>query len=101
MKDLAREVDLDLDLARRTLALLRDEGRAYRATSEMYFDANAITACKERIAKFLNGGGEGSAANLKEAMGQGVTRKFAMPLLEAFDADGFTVRTGDVRTLRE
>ena len=37
------------------------------------------------------------AAALKDAMG--TSRKFAMPLLEYFDARGFTVRVGDVRVL--
>jgi selenocysteine-specific elongation factor len=31
----------------------------------------------------------------------GLTRKYAVPLLEWFDATGITLRSGDVRVLRD
>ena len=39
-----------------------------------------------------------SASELKDAMG--LTRKYAMPLLEFMDDRGVTVREGDARRLR-
>jgi selenocysteine-specific elongation factor len=39
-----------------------------------------------------------SAAALRDSLG--VSRKYAIPLLEYFDAQGFTKRVGDVRVLR-
>ena len=38
-----------------------------------------------------------TAAELRDAMG--TTRKYAIPLLEHFDAQGVTRRDGDARTL--
>ena len=97
--ELAAEVGVEVALARRALARLRDEGRVYRVTTEQYCDTAAVEACKRAVADVLQAGGVGTVAGLKDAMG-GISRKYAVPLLEAFDAEGFTAREGDVRTLR-
>lgn len=99
LTELASEAGVDLSLARRALARLRDEGRVYRVSSELFYDGAAVTACKQAIADLLNNGGVGTVGGLKDAMG-GISRKYAVPLLEAFDAEGFTVREGDARVLR-
>ena len=79
---------------------MREEGAAYRVTGELYCDAAAVAACKRAVAEALRAGGDGTVAGLKDAMG-GISRKYAAPLLEAFDAEGFTVRDGTVRRLRQ
>ena len=100
VKELAAQVNLDQQLVRRALARLRDEGRAWKLSTEVYYDTQVVQACKQRIAEHLKAGGDGTMSGLKEVMGQGISRKYAMPLLEAFDAEGFTAREGDVRVLR-
>ena len=100
LSELAAEAGIDISLARRVLARLREEGAVYRATTELFYDGAAVRACKQAIADLLNGGGEGTIAGMKDAMG-GISRKYAVPLLEAFDAEGFTAREGDVRVLRK
>lgn len=99
VKELAQEVNLDQSLVRRALARLRDEGRAWRLTTEMFYDAHTIDECRKNIEEHLSSGGDGTMSGLKEVMG-GISRKYAMPLLEAFDAEGLTERDGDVRILR-
>ena len=99
LTELAAETGIDVALARRVLARLREEGAVYRATTELFYDGPSVAACKQAIADLLNSGGEGTIAGMKDAMG-GISRKYAVPLLEAFDAEGFTVREGDVRVLR-
>ena len=79
------------------MAALVDAGRAYRVSADLFFDAQAISEAKEALAAHLKAGGPGTAAALKEVMG--TSRKFAMPLLERFDAEGFTRRNGDEREL--
>lgn len=100
LAELAAQTGLDVTLTRRALGKLRDEGRAYRVSNELFFDADAVEACRQAIADALRNGAQGTVAGLKDAMG-GISRKYAVPLLEAFDAEGFTVRSGDVRTLRK
>ena len=100
LAELTKETGVEIALARRALARLRDEGRVYRVSSELFYDNASVMACRESIAELLRSGGEGTIAGLKDAMG-GISRKYAVPLLEAFDSEGFTVRDGDVRKLRE
>ena len=100
LSELAAEVGVDVALARRVLVRLRESGEVYRVSTELYYDAETVASCKRAVAEALRSGAEGTVAGLKGAMG-GISRKFAVPLLEAFDAEGFTVREGDTRTLRE
>ncbi len=100
LSELAAEVGIDLALTRRALARLRDEGRAYRVSSELFYDRPSVDACREAVIATLQSGVEGTIAGLKDAMG-GISRKYAVPLLETFDAEGVTVRDGAVRKLRE
>ena len=99
LAELAAEAGIDVQMTRRALTRLREEGRAYRVSGELFLDADAVAECKASIAEALGGGCEGTVAGLKDAMG-GISRKYAVPLLEAFDAEGFTVRDGDRRVLR-
>ena len=94
---LAKRAELSQQMASKALGALVDSGRAYRVSADLFFDAHAIAAAKEAIAEHLRSGGAGTAAALKEVMG--TSRKFAMPLLEKFDAEGFTKRIGDERSL--
>ena len=84
-------------MAGKAASALVDAGRAYRVSSDLLFDAEAIEHAKDAIAAHLQAGKPGTAAALKEVMG--TSRKFAVPLLERFDAEGFTKRAGDERTL--
>ena len=94
---LAKHSGLSTQMASKAMGTLVEAGRAYRISNELFFDAQAVAKAKDRIACHLQAGKPGTAAALKEAMG--TSRKFAMPLLERFDAEGFTKREGDVRAL--
>lgn len=97
LPNLAEKAGLTKQMASKAMGALVDAGRAYRASSELFFDAPAIAGAKDAIAAHLRAGGPGTASALKEVMG--TSRKFAMPLLERFDAEGFTRRSGDERSL--
>ena len=49
------------------------------------------------LVSLLRAQGGATAAELRDAMG--TTRKYAIPLLEHFDAQGVTRRDGDLRVL--
>jgi selenocysteine-specific elongation factor len=97
--ELASLAGVEPAIARKVLARLAGEGAAERVTSELYFSAAAYDEARSRARTVLEANPDGAtAAQLRDALG--VSRKFAIPLLEHFDAQGFTKRAGDLRTLR-
>lgn len=95
---LAEQAGIPLPTARKALAVLEHTGAVCRVSSELYFDAQQVEACKRAIAEHLNAEGDGTAASLRDVVG--ASRKYALPLLEYFDSIGFTTRKGDVRILK-
>ena len=94
---LGSHAGLDPQMTNKAASALVESGRAYRVSGDLLFDAQAVRTAKEAVRAHLESGGAGTVAALKEAMG--TTRKFTVPLLERFDAEGFTVRRGDERSL--
>lgn len=87
---------LNSSAAHRTLGALEKQGRVKRVGQDFYFDAAALAALEDAVRNRL-AAGPASAAELKDAMG--TSRKYAIPLLEYFDAKGVTRREGDLRVL--
>lgn len=98
LKEVSGALGIDLALLRRAAARLQQDGRAYRASSELFYDGASVEAAKNALVKHFEKGGEGTVGALRDVIG--VSRKYAVPLLEAFDKEGFTVREGDARRLR-
>ncbi|MDZ4180361.1 MAG: SelB C-terminal domain-containing protein, partial [Coriobacteriia bacterium] len=96
---LAAETGIDAQVARKALTQLVSQGAVVRLGPEMHFAAPVIGQARERLVAHLTAHGSGTASELREALG--VSRKFAIPLLEYFDAQGVTRREGDARTLRK
>jgi len=96
--ELAAGASVDAGVARRVLGRLAMEGKVVRVGPELHFATPAIEAAKARLVAHLEASGQATAAELRDALG--VSRKYAIPLLEYFDAQGVTKREGDVRTLR-
>jgi selenocysteine-specific elongation factor len=100
LADLAAEAGVDVGLARKVLGQLSNDGRIVRLPGELCFSVDAIAAARERLVDYLTARPEGaSTADLKEPLG--VSRKYAVPLLEYFDGQGVTRREGDLRVLRK
>jgi selenocysteine-specific elongation factor len=76
------------------LAKLTREGVAMTA-GELWFSKKAVDGLKARIADHMRGTARLTIADLKTISGLG--RRQVIPLLEAFDRDGFTRRDGDDR----
>ena len=97
--ELAGEVGQDPGVVRKVLGRMAAEGRVVRVSSELHFSASAFAVARARLGDYLAEHPEGAtAAQLRDALG--VSRKYAIPLLEQFDAQGFTKRSGDLRVLR-
>ena len=97
--ELASAAGVDAGLARKVLGRLANDGVIVRVSAEMHFSAAAIARARETLTAYLTAHAEGaSAADLRDTLG--ISRKYAIPLLEYFDAQGVTKRVGEVRTLR-
>lgn len=97
--DLYREVGFDRNLVRKVLGRMVSEGELVRLSSELHFVAAAVDEARSRVVAHITAAGPSSAADLRDAMG--VSRKYAIPLLESFDAAGVTRREGDLRVLKQ
>lgn len=96
--DLAQGAGVDKPLAQKVLNALVNEGEVVRLGGDMHFGRAAIDAAAAAIRTHLKGAGQASAADLRDVLG--VSRKYAIPLLEYFDAQGLTRREGELRVLR-
>ena len=95
--ELIAQAGVDSSVAHRALGALEKAGRIRRVSGELAFDASAYEALAAAAVALLREQGSATAAELKDALG--VTRKYAIPLLEHLDAQGVTRRDGDVRVL--
>ena len=95
-KDLISQAKLTPQAGFKALGKLEQDGRAVKINNDLYFDA-AVFAQLESALRAKLAAGPASAADLKDAMG--TSRKYAIPLLEHFDAQGITRRVGDAREL--
>jgi selenocysteine-specific elongation factor len=81
------------------LKALSGAGRAVKVSEELWFGAAALLDLRRKLLAHLAARGSIDAQGFKELTG--LTRKFAIPLLEYFDKEKLTLRIGDKRVLRK
>ncbi|XXF79153.1 selenocysteine-specific translation elongation factor [Myxococcaceae bacterium GXIMD 01537] len=96
--ELARKLELAPARVQELLKVVGADGRAVRVSEELYFDAAALAALRERLVAHLREHKEVTTQGFKELVGQ--TRKFVIPLSEYFDREKVTLRVGEKRVLR-
>ncbi|MCP4668956.1 MAG: selenocysteine-specific translation factor, partial [Deltaproteobacteria bacterium] len=75
------------------------EGALLKVKEDLYYHRKVIEDLQQKLTRFLEKNGEINAPLFKEMTG--LSRKYAIPLLEYFDAAQVTVRVGDNRVLRK
>ncbi len=95
--ELAQTIGVDESLVRKAATRLAREDRIVRVDANRYYDRSVIDRFRKIIVDYINAHGAATAAELKGAMG--ISRKYAMPLLEYFDSVGLTRRNDDSRSL--
>ncbi|HEY7039907.1 MAG TPA: selenocysteine-specific translation elongation factor [Methylomirabilota bacterium] len=70
-----------------------------RVKESLFFHAEALRAVQEQLVALLRQKKEIGPADFKDLFG--VSRKYAIPLMEYFDAQRVTMRVGERRVLRE
>ena len=80
------------------LRLLVKEGELVRVEDGLYYAKESLEALREKVREWFSGHDDLDPASFRELTG--LSRKFAIPLLEHFDATRLTVRVGNRRILR-
>lgn len=76
---------------------LEEQGCAVKIDRDLYYDAAVFNKLVEAVRAHIEAKGPSLTTDLKDAMG--VSRKYAIPVLEALDDRGITKRDDDLRTL--
>lgn len=79
------------------VSLLLEQKKLIKVEGDLYFHAISVDKLKEMIKIFISSHGSITVAQFRDLTK--TSRKYAVPLLEYFDAIHFTKRTGDVRIL--
>ena len=96
--ELATQLELAPGRCREVLALLRRQHVIEKVSDEFHAHVLALDALAQDVAAALRDGRVMTAAEFKEFAG-GISRKFAIPLLEYLDRKKVTLRQGNVRRL--
>ena len=84
--------------ARALLQVLVDQDRLVRLKGDFFYHKNALDQIEQRLRAHLETHREISAGEFRDMLE--ISRKYAIPLLEHFDSQRITLRTGDKRILR-
>jgi selenocysteine-specific elongation factor len=80
------------------LQVLIDQGRAVRLKDNVIFHRSNLEKVESLLVQYLRDHREITPIEFKDLLG--VSRKYAIPLLEYFDGQKITIRVGDKRILR-
>jgi len=98
VKEVLAPLDLEMKDAAPVFRLLQEQGELVKIREDMFFTTQAMEQLKEMIRAFFQGKEEMEPSDFKAVTG--LSRKYAIPLLEYLDKEKMTVRVGDKRRLR-
>jgi len=98
VKELCAQLNATEKEIQEILALLTDGGSVVKLKGGVHFHQDPLHELRGRLIAFLKEKGKISTQDFKALTG--VSRKYAIPLAEYFDAIKVTVRVGDDRILR-
>ena len=97
-KELGEQLGAEEKEIREILTLLTDAGTIVRLKEGIYYHQEPLGELGKQLVALLKEKGKISTQDFKSLAG--VSRKYAIPLAEYFDAIKVTVRVGDDRILR-
>jgi selenocysteine-specific elongation factor len=98
LRDWESRLGVEGEQLRNLLAHLVRDGHLVRAPGDLWFDRAAVDALREKVGGYIREHGRLETPDYKALIG--TTRRTAVPLMELFDQEHFTVRSGDARVLR-
>jgi selenocysteine-specific elongation factor len=99
LKELAGALGVRGDELLAVLKFLAAQEELVPVTSDLYYDSGVLAEVRARLGEMLAGGQVATPSELRQ--GLGVSRKYLIPLLQYFDATGYTRRVPGGRMLRE
>ncbi len=100
VKEIVAKTKLPEPQVKAFIKLLLDTKRLVRVSRDYCITKEAANDLIRRVQGFFSNHSEMRVSDFKEVAG-GVSRKYAVPLLEFLDGQGVTYRAGDVRKLRK
>jgi selenocysteine-specific elongation factor len=98
LKDWGKRLAIETDRLRNLLAHLVRAGRLVGAPGDLWFDRESVDALREKVVAQLRERGRLETPDYKALIG--TSRRTAVPLMELFDQEHLTVRSGEARVLR-
>jgi selenocysteine-specific elongation factor len=96
--DLADQAGVPAGMVRKALGDLERDGRVVQVARDLYFSKDTIDLARAAIEGYLRENPTMLAKDARDFLG--TSRKYVVPLLEYFDAQGLTERDGDARALK-
>ena len=94
--ELAERLQYPQEAVHAMLEVLMSEKRVVRLDEDIYLHAVRVEEAKQTLTDFLRQHGQITVPEFKSLIG-GASRKYAIPLLNYFDALEITLREGDIR----
>jgi selenocysteine-specific elongation factor len=98
VKEVLGKLPVEAKRAERILQILLREKSLVRITPELIFHRDALAHLKERLSAYKKTKGERISVPVFKEL-TGITRKYAIPLLEYLDRERVTRRAGDERVI--
>lgn len=99
LKDVLEPLNVTPREAQPVLTLLQEQGELVKIKEEMFYSGAALETVREQVRAFLQEHEEMGPQEFRDCTG--LSRKFAIPILEHLDKEKLTVRVGDKRRLRK
>jgi selenocysteine-specific elongation factor len=98
VKEVLAKLSVEAKRAEKLLQILLREKKLVRVSAELIFHREALTHLKEELLAYKKAKGERISVALFKDL-TGITRKYAIPLLEYLDRERVTRRAGDERVI--
>jgi selenocysteine-specific elongation factor len=98
VRDVLSKVPVEAQRAEKILQMLLREKSLVRVTPELIFHREALRELRERLGTYKRTKGERISVSVFKEL-TGITRKYAIPLLEYLDRERVTRRAGDERVI--
>ena len=100
-EEILYEFGKDFKAAEELFKVLLREGRLVKLTEKIVVHKRYLEEIEKKVREFFQKNSELTVSDFKKIVGEGVSRKYLIPMLEYLDKQKITLRLGDKRVLRK